>query len=129
MTGAAHREWSLPAAIDAVTDAVPDREMLVWTSVRRSYAEVRERTVRLAAVLRDAGLGVDRERTGLERWECGQSPIAVVLSNCPEYLETMATSRRCRGAAGPRPPRPGPGRGCTRLQRERCAGDQPSCPG
>ena len=34
-------EWSLPAALDAVTDAVPDREMLVWTTVRRTYAEVR----------------------------------------------------------------------------------------
>ena len=43
-TGAVAPEWSLPAAIDAVTEAVPDREMLVWTSVRRTYAQVQERT-------------------------------------------------------------------------------------
>jgi 3-oxocholest-4-en-26-oate---CoA ligase len=90
------REWSLPAAIDAVTDAAGDREMLVWTSVRRTYAEVQQRTKQLAAFLRDAGLGVHRERADLERWECGQSPIAVVLSNGPEYVETMIGAYRAR---------------------------------
>lgn len=89
-------EWSLPAAIDAVTEAAGDRDMIVWTSVRRSYAEVRQRTLRLAAFLRDAGLGAHRERADLERWECGQSPIAVVLSNCPEYIETMFGAFRAR---------------------------------
>ena len=43
------REWSLPAVHDVVTAAVPDREMLVWESVRRTFAEVQERTRRLAA--------------------------------------------------------------------------------
>ena len=91
-----HPEWSLPAALDAVTAAVGDREMLVWKSVRRTFAEVQERTRRLAAFLRDAGLGVHRERAELERWECGQSPVAVVLSNCPEYVETMVGAYRAR---------------------------------
>ena len=90
------REWSLPAAIDAATSAVGDREMLVWKSVRRSFAEVQERTQRLAAFFRDSGLGVHRERPELARWECGQSPVAVVLSNCPEYLETMIGAYRAR---------------------------------
>lgn len=89
-------EWSLPAAIDAVTEAVPDREMLVWTSVRRTYTEVQERTRRLGAFLRGQGLGVRRERSELERWECGQSPVAVLLSNCPEYVETMLGAYRAR---------------------------------
>jgi acyl-CoA synthetase (AMP-forming)/AMP-acid ligase II len=89
-------DWSLPAALDAVTDAVGDREMIVWASVRRTHAEVQQRTRALAAFLRDAGLGVHRERADLERWECGQSPIAVVLSNCPEYIETMIGAYRAR---------------------------------
>jgi fatty-acyl-CoA synthase len=89
-------DWSLPAAIDAVTDAVPDREMLVWTSVRRTFAEVQQRTRRLGAFLLDHGLGVTRERSELARWECGQSPVAVLLSNCPEYVETMIGAYRAR---------------------------------
>lgn len=89
-------EWSLPAAIDAVTEAVPDREMLVWTSVRRTYAEVQDRTRRLGAFFGDRGVGVRRERSELARWECGQSPVAVLLSNCPEYVETMFGAFRAR---------------------------------
>lgn len=89
-------EWSLPAAIDAVTDAVPDREMIVWTSVRRTYVEVQDRTRRLGAFFRDRGLGARRERSELERWECGQSPIAILASNCPEYVETMIGAYRAR---------------------------------
>jgi fatty-acyl-CoA synthase len=89
-------EWSIPAAIDAVTAGVPDREMLVWTATRRTYAEVQQRTRALAAFFRAHDLGVRRERNELERWECGQSPVAIVLSNCPEYVETMIGAFRAR---------------------------------
>ncbi|HSA52678.1 MAG TPA: AMP-binding protein [Yinghuangia sp.] len=92
----AANEWSLPAVLDVVTDAVPEREMLVWTTVRRTYAEVRERTRRLAACFQGRGLGVRRERAELQRWECGQSTVALVLSNCPEYVETMIGAYRAR---------------------------------
>jgi fatty-acyl-CoA synthase len=95
MTGA-DTDWSLPGTIDAVTAAVPDREMIVWTSVRRTYGEVQDRTRRLGAFFRRRGLGVQRERAELERWECGQSRVAVLLSNCPEYLETMIGGYRAR---------------------------------
>lgn len=89
-------DWSLTAVLDTVTDAVPDREMLVWTSVRRTYREVQERTRRLGAFLRDQGLGAHRERAELARWECGQSPVAILLSNCPEYVESMIGAFRAR---------------------------------
>ncbi|MBL7500214.1 AMP-binding protein [Frankia sp. CNm7] len=89
-------EWSLPAVLDVVTEAVPDREMLVWSTVRRTYAEVADRSRRLAAFLRQRGLGARRERFELARWECGQSPVALVLPNCPEYLEAMIGAYRAR---------------------------------
>ena len=90
------REWSLPGVLDVVTAAAPDREMLVWTSVRRTYGEVRDRTRRLAAFFADRGLGAQRERSELERWRCGQSRVAILLSNCPEYVETMIAAYRAR---------------------------------
>ncbi len=57
---------------------------------------MRGRTQRLAAFLLAHGLGARRERSELEPWECGQSPVAIVLSNCPEYLEAMIASYRAR---------------------------------
>src|SRR5437016_1326806 len=89
-------EWSLPAVLDVVTAAAPDRDMLVWTSVRRSFADVQERTRRLGAFLRQNGLGVPRDRANLERWECGQGKVAILLSNCPAYVETMIGAYRAR---------------------------------
>jgi len=68
----------------------------VWTSVRRTFAEERDRTRRLAAFVAAHDLGRQRERAELERWECGQSPVAIVLSNCPEYVETMLGAFRAR---------------------------------
>jgi hypothetical protein len=59
-------EWSLPAVLDVVTDTAPDREMLVWGTVRRSYADAQDRTRRLAAFFSRRGLGVERERLELE---------------------------------------------------------------
>jgi fatty-acyl-CoA synthase len=89
-------EWSLPGVIDAVVDAVGDREMIVWGPVRRTYADVQHRTRRLGAFFHAHDLGVRRERENLARWECGQDRVAMVLSNCPEYIETMYGAYRAR---------------------------------
>lgn len=91
-------EWSLPAVHDALADAAPERELLVWKDVRRTAREVQERTRRLATWFVQQGLGVQRERSELERWELGQSRIAILLSNCPEYVETMVAGYRSRSA-------------------------------
>jgi 3-oxocholest-4-en-26-oate---CoA ligase len=89
-------EWSLTAALDVIADVAPDRDMLVWEGDRRTYALVADRTQRLGAYFRSRDLGVQRERDVLERWECGQSCVAVVMSNCPEYVETMLAAFRVR---------------------------------
>src|SRR6185503_3482509 len=90
--------WSLPAVHDVVAAAAPDRAMVVWGSTRRTYAEVAARTRGLARFLGAHGIGLHRERDGLERWECGQDPVALLLHNCPEYLETMLGAYRARAA-------------------------------
>jgi 3-oxocholest-4-en-26-oate---CoA ligase len=70
--------------------------MLVWEGTRRTFAEVRSRTQGLARFLVSKGLGVDRERSQLERWQCGQSRVALVMSNCPEYVEALLAGYRAR---------------------------------
>ena len=89
-------EWSLPAVYDVVAAAAPDRDMLVWKQTRRTYAEVATRTRSFAAFLQRHGIGVRRERDELERWECGQAPVALLLYNCPEYIEAMLGCFRAR---------------------------------
>jgi fatty-acyl-CoA synthase len=93
---AVSHEWSLTAAIDLVTGSVPDREMLVWNEVRRTYRDVAKRSKRFAAFLRARGLGLALERSALERWEVGQSLVAIVASNCPEYIEATIGAYRAR---------------------------------
>jgi len=89
-------EWSLPGVQDVVSSAVPDREMLVWKDVRRTYGEVATRTRVIASFLAAAGLGARRERKDLGRWECGQARVALILHNCPEYIEAMLGCYRAR---------------------------------
>jgi acyl-CoA synthetase (AMP-forming)/AMP-acid ligase II len=89
-------EWSLTAVQDIVSGEVPDRDMLVWEGVRKTHGEVASRSRRLAAFLVGMGIGVHRERIDLERWECGQSPVALILHNCPEYIEAMSGCFRAR---------------------------------
>jgi acyl-CoA synthetase (AMP-forming)/AMP-acid ligase II len=89
-------EWSLTAVQDLVSGEVPDRDMLVWEGVRKTHGEVASRSRRLAAFLLERGIGVHRERSDLERWECGQSPVALILHNCPEYIEAMSGCFRAR---------------------------------
>jgi 3-oxocholest-4-en-26-oate---CoA ligase len=90
------REWSLAAAHDAVAAAVPERDLLAFGGVRRTWAEVRGRTTGLARFLAARGLGARRERNELARWECGQSPVALVMHNRGEYVEAMLACYRAR---------------------------------
>ena len=89
-------EWSLAAVHDVVASTVPDRDMVVWESTRRSYGDVAARSRALARWFTANGLGVQRERAALERWECGQSTVGVVLHNRPEYLEVMLGAYKAR---------------------------------
>ncbi len=89
-------EWSLCAVHDVIADAVPDREMLVGGGVRRTYGEVADRTRGLAGFLVAQEIGSRRERAELDRWECGQSRVAIVMRNRPEYVESMYGCYRAR---------------------------------
>jgi hypothetical protein len=44
------REWSLATAHDVVSAAIPERDMVFWGDVRRTYGEIakRSRSARLA---------------------------------------------------------------------------------
>ena len=83
------KPWNIGVINEELAKAFPEREMLVFRDRRLSWGEVAGRTRRLANVLRGAGLGCRRERTGLEPWQAGQDHLALYLYNGNEYLEGM----------------------------------------
>jgi fatty-acyl-CoA synthase len=91
-------EFNLADLHDAVSEAIPDRECIVWRDRRLTYRDVAERTNRLAHHLIGAGLGAHAERSGLAGHESGQDHLACYLHNGNEYLEAMLGSYKARVA-------------------------------
>jgi 3-oxocholest-4-en-26-oate---CoA ligase len=74
-------EWTIGAVLDAIADVVPDRMMTVCGGRRSTFAESALRTSRLATFLNANGFGVHRPRETLNRWECGQDRVALIMYN------------------------------------------------
>jgi fatty-acyl-CoA synthase len=91
-------EYNLAQIHEAVAAAVPDRECIVWRDRRLTYAQVGERTNRLANHLLGLGAGAHRERSELQGHESGQDHLAIYLYNGNEYLESMLGAYKARMA-------------------------------
>jgi len=74
-------EWTIGAVLDAIADVVPDRLMTLCGSRRSTFAESASRTNKLANYLSNKGFGVYAARETLERWECGQDRVALIMYN------------------------------------------------
>ena len=74
-------EWAIGAVLDAIADVIPDRTMTVCGDRRSTFGESADRTRRLANFLAGKGLGAHHERDSLERWECGQDRVALIMHN------------------------------------------------
>jgi acyl-CoA synthetase (AMP-forming)/AMP-acid ligase II len=81
-----------------VSSVVPEREALVWRDRRFTYGGLTDRSRRLATYLRQAGLGVHRERPALANYESGQDHVGLYLLNGNEYLEGMLGAFKARCA-------------------------------
>jgi acyl-CoA synthetase (AMP-forming)/AMP-acid ligase II len=91
-------QFNLAKVFDTLVDKVGDRECIVWKDRRLTYAQVAERSRRLAAFLHEKGLGVQADRGDLAGHESGQDSVALALYNGNEYLEAMLGSYRARVA-------------------------------
>jgi 3-oxocholest-4-en-26-oate---CoA ligase len=80
---AAGVNWNFGTIFESVADAIPEHTALVQDGRRRTWREFDERAARLAAALRDLGLGPD-------------SKVAFYLYNCNEYLETLLATFKLR---------------------------------
>ncbi len=92
-------EFSLAEVHEAIGASRPDAECLVFRDLRLTWADVTERTRRLANYLLGCGLGCHVERSALQRHESGQDHLAIYLHNGNEYLEAMLGSLKARVAS------------------------------
>ncbi|WAC57062.1 AMP-binding protein [Gordonia sp. SL306] len=89
------KEWTVGEILDAVTGAVPDREMTICGTRRTTYAESARRTTDLARYLASRGLGAHTHRDDLDRWECGQDRVALIMHN-DLYVDVFVACLRGR---------------------------------
>ncbi|HVA06527.1 MAG TPA: acyl-CoA synthetase [Acidimicrobiales bacterium] len=92
-------QFNLARAFDTLVETLGDRECIVWKDRRLTYADLAERSKRLASYLHAQGVGIRQERDGLAGHESGQDHVALALYNGSEYLESMLASYRARAAA------------------------------
>jgi acyl-CoA synthetase (AMP-forming)/AMP-acid ligase II len=91
-------QFTVPAVAKAVAAAIGDRELLIQGDQRFSYAQVVERSNRLAAYLHYRGLGCHTERSGLAGHEVGQDLLGLYAYNGNEFVESLLGAFQARVA-------------------------------
>src|ERR1700682_1707238 len=90
--------FTVPAVVDAVAAAIPDRELIIQGDRRYTYVDIVDRSTRLASYLHSRGLGCHTERSSLEGHEVGQDLVGIYAYNGNEYVESMLGAWRARTA-------------------------------
>ena len=83
---------------EAICNAVPLREAIIFRDRRLTYLDLQQRTRRLSNYLIGQGLGIHQARDQLRSWESGQDHIGLYLYNGNEYLEGMLGAFKARVA-------------------------------
>jgi len=91
-------DFDFPQVTEAIAAAIPEREAVVWRDRRLSFAQLAERSRRLANVLVEGGLTLSHERGTLQGFESGQAHLAIYAYNGNEYLEGMLGAWKARVA-------------------------------
>jgi acyl-CoA synthetase (AMP-forming)/AMP-acid ligase II len=82
------KQLDLATLHEAIAEALCDEPCIIADRTL-TWAEVTDRTRRLAAVLRGSGLGHARPSPDTPPWETGQDHLGILLHNGPEYLEAL----------------------------------------
>ena len=76
-------EWNIADLVERIVDLAPDREALVCGDQRRSYAQLEERSNRLANHLASVGVGPGDH-------------VGIYAFNCVEFVESMLGAYKLR---------------------------------
>ena len=91
-------QFTVPAVLDAVAAEIGDRVLLTQGDRRYTYAEVVERSNRLASYLHSRGLGCHKPRQALAGHDVGQDLLGIYAYNGNEFVESLLGSFRARVA-------------------------------
>ncbi len=91
-------QFTVPAVVGAVAATIGDRELIIQGERRYTYAEILERSNRLAGYLHSRGLGCHTERSTLAGHEVGQDLIGLYAYNGNEFVEALLGSFAARVA-------------------------------
>jgi fatty-acyl-CoA synthase len=91
-------EFTVPAVLDAIADRIGDRVLLTQGDRRYTYAEIVERSNRLASYLHSRGLGCQTPRGSLAGHEIGQDTLGIYAYNGNEFVEGLLGVFRARVA-------------------------------
>ncbi len=98
MKDASDQAFNLFEVFETVAKAVPERECIIYGEKRFSYAQILDRTNKLAVFLNSRGLGVSQDRSALSNHESGQDHVGIYLYNSNEFIESMLASYQARCA-------------------------------
>ncbi len=90
--------FTVPAVAQAVATAIGDRVLVTQGDKQYTYAQIVERSTRLASYLHSRGLGCHTERSSLGGHEVGQDLVGIYAHNGNEYVEAMLGAWRARVA-------------------------------
>jgi 3-oxocholest-4-en-26-oate---CoA ligase len=91
-------QFTVPAVAKAVAAAIPDRDLVIRGERRYGYAQLLERSNRLAAYLQSRGLGCRTERSALAGHEVGQDLLGLYAYNGNEFVEALLGTFQARVA-------------------------------
>jgi 3-oxocholest-4-en-26-oate---CoA ligase len=91
-------QFTVPEAADAVAAALGDRVLITQGDRQYTYAQIVDRSTRLASYLHSRGLGSHTDRTTLAGHEVGQDLLGVYAYNGNEYVEALLAAFRARVA-------------------------------
>ena len=91
-------QFTVPAVAKAVAAAIPDRDLVIRGERRYSYAQLIERSNRLAGYLHSRGLGCHTERSALAGHEVGQDLLGIYAYNGNEFVEALLGTFQARVA-------------------------------
>jgi len=98
LSTATGREFTVAAVANAVAAAIPDRELIAQGDRRYTYAQIVDRSSRLASYLHSRGLGCHTERSSLSGHETGQDLVGLYAYNGNEFVESLLGAFRARVA-------------------------------
>ncbi|HEX9176102.1 MAG TPA: acyl-CoA synthetase [Mycobacterium sp.] len=90
--------FTVPAVAQAVATAIGDRVLVTQGDKQYTYAQIVERSTRLASYLHSRGLGCHTERSSIGGHEVGQDLVGIYAHNGNEYVEAMLGAWRARVA-------------------------------